>query len=103
MAPPNSSTILTIFYILYRPSIRTFRILLLSKFWFRTVQNVDASFLYSVPTLSLLCSFLFVLSHDFLRRVYVIVARFLVHFFHLQSDILSNPELLAESTAIDRS
>lgn len=56
-ASPHSSTILTIFYILYRRSLQALHILLFSELWFRTVQNVDASFLYSVPMLSLLCSF----------------------------------------------
>lgn len=55
-APPNSSPLLTIFYIFYRPTPRTLRILLFSEFLFQTVQNVDASFLNSVPVLSLLCS-----------------------------------------------
>jgi len=54
-APPNSSAILTIFYIFYHPSLQTPRILLFSRFWFRTVQNVDASFLSPVSMLSLLC------------------------------------------------
>ena len=54
-APPNSSLLLTIFYIFYRPTPRTLRILLFSRFLFQTVQNVDASFLNSVPILSLLC------------------------------------------------
>lgn len=56
-ASPHSSTILTIFYILYRRSLQALHILLFSELWFRTVQNVDASFLYAVPMLSLLCSF----------------------------------------------
>lgn len=54
-APPTPPLI-TIFYIFYRPTPRTLRILLFSEFLFQTVQNVDASFLYSVPMLSLPCS-----------------------------------------------
>ena len=74
--------LLTIFYIFYRPTPRTLRILLFSEFLFQTVQNVDASFLYSVPMLSLLCSPSFVLSCEFPAQS-VLLVRFLVHFFHL--------------------
>lgn len=44
-ALPHFPAILTIFYILYRLSLRSLRILPFSAFLFRTVQNVDASFL----------------------------------------------------------
>lgn len=74
--------LLTIFYIFYRPTPRTLRILLFSEFLFQTVQNVDASFLYSVPMPSLLCSPSFVLSCEFPAQS-VLLVRFLVRFFHL--------------------
>lgn len=69
-ALPHFPAILTIFYILYRPSLRSLRILPFSAFLFRTVQNVDASFLTLYQCCPSFVCCRSVLSHGFLRRVY---------------------------------
>ena len=85
--PPHSSTALTIFYILYQLFFLLLHILPFGMVWFWTMQNEDASFLQSVPVLSLLCSSLLCSLEQF-SALSVLLVWFQSLFSHLHSIIL---------------